>query len=260
MMGVKCFMKKIICYILIVCCIVSIITCHAENPTDSVAQAKKQLEELNIIDTNSFSHENWIYRCEALVPVMKIIGIPEHLAEIVSNRPHNPFYDLEDDPFLYFVLSDGSVINVVPTREQYEIKVDYYGYLLAGHEMFIVQGYKGNFRPYDAITAKEATAFMMRGIDGSFCSDIDVTYEEAKKCGLVQKKDRFYEDGDVAITENEFCVLLNRMLYQPCCKCFISKEMDSGERYETPWRDEERTKRYIDIVNGDFPESGEESL
>lgn len=253
-------MKKIICCILIVCCAVSILTCYAENPAESVAQAKKELEELSIIDTSSFSHENLVYRCEAIVPIMKMIGIPEHLAEIVSCRPHNPFYDLGDDPFLYSTLSDGSLIEIEPTRKQYGIEVDYYGYLLAGYDLFIAQGYKGNFRPYDAITAKEAAAFMMRGIDVSFYYDIDVTYENAKQCGLIQKNDRFFEDGDMAVTANEFCILLNRMLYQPCCKCFISKEMDSGERYETPWRDEERTKRYIDIVNGDFPESGEESM
>ena len=250
-------MKKIICCILIVCCAVSILTCYAENPAESVAQAKKELEELSIIDTSSFSHENLVYRCEAIVPIMKMMGITKRLADIASMGLHDPFYDLRDDEYLYFVLSNGSVIE--PTRKQYGIEVNYYGYLRAGHEMFIVHGYKGNFRPYDAITAKEAAAFMMRGIDVSFYYDIDVTYENAKQCGLVQKTDRFYEDGDIAVTKNEFCVLLNRMLYQPCCICFISKEIEPGKFYETQWRDENRTKRYIDIVNGDFPESEEVS-
>ncbi len=242
-------MKKVTIYILLFCCMLSFMPCHAEGPAESVEQAREQLQRLNIINEDSFSQEEIVYRCEAIVPIMKMIGLPEDVAKKGGPAFISP-------PFVDITMDEWN--NEDSPKNQYGITVDYYNYVIIGYLMWIVWGYRGNFSPYDAITAKEAATFMMRAIEdllvlGSL--DTEITYTNAKACGLIQPEDRFYEDGDLALTRDELCILLDRMLYQPCCICYRQTEIDPG-----PWYDEARTKRYIDILNGDFPESGDQSL
>ena len=254
-------MKKRVCYILLFCCMLSFMPCHAEGPAESVEQAREQLQQLNIINEDSFSQEEIVYRCEAIVPIMKVYGLPESYEDGDNlGTCLQPFSDVAKDRW-----NDEN-----SPKNQYGIKVHYFGYVMAGEVLSIVYGYRnGYFGSYDAITAKEAAAFMMRCIEGleiyvdgvyKINDNIDISYINAKNCGLVQETDRFYEDGDLALTRDELCILLDRMLYQPCCKCYIKKEVEPGIFEESPWVDKERTKRYIDILNGDFPESGDKSL
>lgn len=234
-------MKKVTIYILLFCCMLSFMPCHAEGPAESVEQAREQLQRLNIINEDSFSQEEIVYRCEAIVPIMKMIGLPEGYEDGNNfGTCLQPFSDVAKDRW-----NDEN-----SPKNQYGIKVHYFGYLILAQNTWVAFGYKNNFSPYDAITAKETVAFMMRAIEEYVSTDLDEHYEHAKTCGLIQPTDRFYEDGEVTITPNELCVLLNRMLYQPCNLYVNAPIFYWG-------RDSARTKRYIDIVNGDFPEDGD---
>ena len=70
--------------------------------------------------------------------------------------------------------------------------------------------------------------------------NIDEKYLYAKEIGLVKKTDEFYQNRKWSISVSEFCVLLNRMLYEKRGMYFENGQMLYNDI---------DTKRYIDCLH-----------
>ena len=71
--------------------------------------------------------------------------------------------------------------------------------------------------------------------------DLDGTFSRARETGIVKAYDAFYQKGNDALSVNEFCTLLYRMLCQERYRYF------EGGAYTT---DEPRSIRYMDYLDG----------
>lgn len=211
------------------CCLVigvgGTITSRADEP-DNI---RKYLEELNVIDKDSFRTDEGVYRIEAVPAIMKVFGVRDENA-VPPFFIAPPFAD---------VGSGGS--DEISNLEEC--------YVLCAVGINMIQGYGGDFYPFNKITADEAVAIMARFIEQKtvYHDDwykLEYTHQYAQEAGLLLKTDRFYENGDIEITKTEFETLLYRLANQSAFWYF-----DNGQYY-----DYERSRTYAELLQGDFPE------
>ncbi len=207
---------------------------------EDMEQITEELRYWGLIQSDSFCLDDGVLRCEAIIPILKVFGTTQEIAEQTANNIWfytPPFYDLKTE-------------NNLPLNAPDESK--YYPYLICGMEAKIIYGYQKSFYPYEKITADEAAAFMIRGIEHIDILELETIHERAKKIGLFLETDRFYNNGMITVTKKEFLQLLNRMVYQPAFWYLDSSYKDSHEEQRC---DLERSKRYADILNKDFPDN-----
>lgn len=224
--------------IVIICCLVigvgGTITSWADEP-DNI---RKYLEELNVINTNSFHDEESVCRIEALPVIMKVFNIHEEdviNAGIFFVAP--PFADVD-----YSMVGERDIANKVMSLSDKS-------YVNVAVGISMIRGYGGDFYPFNKITADETVAIMARfkehkAVYHDEWYKLESTHQYAQEVGLFLKTDRFYENGSVAVTVEEFETLLYRLINQPAFWYF-----NDGQYY-----DFERSKTYADILQGNYPE------
>ena len=221
-------LKKVIA---VMCCLVIGVGGAKTKWADEPENITKYLEELNVINNDSFRTDEGVYRIEAVPAIMKVFGVREEDAYPPSFIAP-PFSDL----------AYGGVNEISNIERRYVLRA-------AGIDM--IQGYAGKFYPFDKITADETVAIMARFIEQKTVyhdnwDELEFTHRYAQEVGLFLETDRFYENGDIAVTVEEFETLLYRLANQPVFWYF-----DDGQYY-----DPERSKTYADILMGDLPKSG----
>lgn len=220
-------LKKVV---VVICCLVIGVGCTITSWAGELNNIKKYLEELNVIDKDSFRTDEGVYRIEAVPAIMKVFGVRD---ENVSSHPYfvsPPFADL-----------GSRWVSEISNLEE--------GYVLNAVGIDMIQGYGGKFYPFNTITADEAVAIMVRFIEQKtiYHDDwhkLEYTHRYAQEAGLFLETDRFYENGNVAVTIEEFETLLYRLTNQPAFWYF-----NDGQYY-----DYERSRTYVELLQGDFPE------
>ncbi len=173
----------------------------------------------DILDENILNEES-ITRSNCISSIMKLIGVSEDDA-----------YIFENSYFEYPIFSDV---------RDHEVGNGYM--LVAGYANIAVGEEKGDefyFYPSRNVSIEECIAFIVRCLDKSVLN-IDETYLYAKEIGLVKKTDEFYQNRKWSISVSDFCVLLNRMLYEKRGMYFENGQMLYNDI---------DTKRYIDCLH-----------
>ena len=222
-------MRKIFCIIMVI----HIVIFAYETASADIEPYKNKLIEYGVIVQNTVD-ECTVSRGECIVSIMKLIGLNDIYAATYATNDFETLY-----------LSD-----VRPTGKSED------GYILFANHYGIVYGLYDEhnlvvFNKNNNVTLKECIAFMMRCLDETIY-DIDEAYVYAKNIGFISETDLIGKDENSSITMDDFCILLNRMLYRDVgkyCKeiklSCIDGLCSNGTRYEV-YYDNEHTMKYID--------------
>lgn len=166
--------------------------------------------EINaILKNNNIIEETFITRRDCLVSIMKIIGVTNDLEIDIHTEKY--FSDCSDTDIIYF--SNAIYKNIaVGTRKLSE--------------------YEYEFKPDRCATYNDVLAFIVRCLT----SETENIVEEAIKLGIIKETDSFYNDLDGYITNNEFYMLLERMLMKKCY-IYVGKDVVNPQ-----------SKTYLDIL------------
>lgn len=225
-------MKRFIAIVLLVAVLCGTLAVQAYN--DSTASAKEVLAELNIIDENYFSNSNVITREECLIAVMRVIGLTDEDVEKLNGADLISFADT--GAFTYFGCADLSGIAYGE-----ECIVDYpterTRHTLKNTDFF--------FFPNRVVTVEETLAFMVRCLGANNDEDIQNIVEKAKEYALINSEDIFIKDVGSAISQDDFYILLDRLLHQRRYKYY--ERLDDGFRMDGNI-DEERSMTYLEFL------------
>lgn len=224
-------MKKLVIVVVAIMYFIGRINVYADN--SYVLEIKSTLTQLNILDESGFSNPNRITRKECLVTIMRVIGVTDEEIENLNGADLIAFVDTES--FSYFGCAYLSGITFGE-----ECVVDYpterTSHTLKNTDFF--------FFPERAVTTKECLAFMIRCLQSDKI-DFDLTLEKAKESGLINDKDDFIQNPNSIINQDDFFVLLGRMLQQKRYKYYNrgnnSFSMDGNI-------DEERSMTYLEFL------------
>lgn len=163
-------------------------------------EIKDMLVKLNILDENGFSDLDTITRGECLIAIMRVIGATDEEIGKLSGADFEPFADTA--PYSYFGCAAAGKIAY---GEEWVVEYPTHrtAHALKNTDFF--------FFPDRTVTAKECLAFMIRCLL-SDQTDYDLTIENAKEIGLINVKDRFIQAPDSPIGQDDFFVLLERLL------------------------------------------------
>jgi len=194
----------------------------SENAQASVTgeQAFETLKSYGIAD-DSLHNNVMVNRADCVIAIMKIIGMSAEREAHVGRSYYQPVFDDEG----------------------------YDGYVYEAAGVIAIGDGNRNFFPDRDVTVKEVAAFMVRCLvrlgdsgDERMSVGLDDTFAKAKDLGIIQEADTFYNDSDATLTPNEFCVLLNRMLYQ---KRYMYYDYDNKFNIQF---DTSGSGRYIDYL------------
>ena len=207
------------------------INVYADN--SCVLESRTTLIQLNILDESGFSNPDAITREECLVAIMRVIGVTDEEIEKLNGADLISFADT--DAFSYFGCADLAGIAYGE-----ECVVDYpterTSHTLKNTDFF--------FFPKRAITTKECLAFMIRCLQ-SDKTDFDLTLEKAKDNGLINDKDDFIQNPNSIISQDDFFVLLGRMLQQKRYKYYARE----NNRFNMNGNiDEEKSMTYLEFL------------
>lgn len=170
---------------------------------------RDMLVELNIIDESYFSDSNTVTRGECIVAIMRVIGVTDKEIEKLNGGDLISFADT--DAFSYFgcawlgkiAYGEECIVDYPTERTRHTLKnADFF------------------FFPDRVVTVKETLAFMVRCLEDTNKRDINDTFERAKDYGILSNDDLFINNADSVISQNDFCILLERFLQQKRYKYF----------------------------------------
>lgn len=193
------------------------------------------LVELNIIDESYFSNLDTVTRGECIVAIMRAIGATDSEIEKIGGDDLIAFADTA--VYSYFgcaylaeiAYGEECVVDYPTSRTAHTLK---------NTDIF--------FFPNREATVKEALAFMVRCLEKSDKDkyDIDNILEKAYYYGILNNDDPVIGNGDFLITQNHFCVLLERFLQQERYKYFENNIFRMEGNI-----DEERSMTYLEMLS-----------
>lgn len=203
--------------------------------SSDISNLKNTLLQLNIIDESYFSNANVVSREECIVAIMRVIGATDEEIEKLNGGDLICFADTA--PFSYFgcawlgkiAYGEECVIDYPTHRTSHTLK---------NTDLF--------FFPERAVTVKETIAFMVRCLEENNRSDINDTFEGAKDYGILNTKDSFINNADLPINQNDFYILLGRLLQQKRYK-YYGRENNIFSMAGNI--DEYRSMSYFDMLN-----------
>lgn len=224
-------MKKLVIVVVVIMHLLGMINVYADN--SCVLEIRTTLVQLNILDESGFSNSDAITREECLVAIMRVIGVTDEKIEKLNGADLVSFADTES--FSYF---GCACLSGIAYGE--ECVVDYpterTSHTLKNTDFF--------FFPERAITTKECLAFMIRCLQ-SDKTDFDLTLEKAKDLGLINDKDDFIQNPNSIISQDDFFVLLGRMLQQKRYKYYARE----NNRFNMNGNiDEEKSMTYLEFL------------
>ena len=223
-------MKKLVTMLVLILYFIQVINVYASNSTDS--ELYYLLNNLNIVDEDFFVSKT-ITREEALISIMRVIGATDEKIEESSGADLIAFADTET--YSYFgcawlcgiAYGEECVVDYPTDRTSHTLKnTDFF------------------FFPERAVTIKECLAFMIRCLQ-SDKTDFDLTLEKAKDIGLINDKDNFIRDPNSIIGQDDFFVLLGRMLQQKRYKYFAE---ENNRIYMCGNIDTEKSMTYLEFL------------
>ena len=201
----------------------------------AVYEKRNTLFQLSILDGNAFSNPDTITRAECLTAIMRVIGASDEEMEKLDGHDLISFADT--DSFSYFGCAwVGGIAYGV------ECVVDYptqrTAYTLKNTDFF--------FFPQRTVTTKECLAFMIRCLQSNKV-DYDLTLESAKGYGLINDQDEFIQNPNSSINQDDFSVLLERLLQQKRYKYY---GRENGIFKMGGNIDEEHSISYLEMLQG----------
>lgn len=194
-------MKRLIILIVAIMCFSANVNAYAEN--SETPKPMDMLADLNIIDKDGFSDPEAVSRKECLISVMRAIGATDEGIDSLGKT-----YDL-------FTFAD--------TKTRSYFGCAYVSHIAYGEECAVsyptyrTQHTQKNteifFFPDRAVTLKEALAFMVRCLEPGRI-ELESAFEKAKDYGLIKADEELIQNADSQISQNEYCILLERFLHQ----------------------------------------------
>lgn len=172
--------------------------------------------------TSDIAENEEVFRGDCVASIMKLIGVDRKSAEMNRDADYDQpvFNDLCDDD-----------LNT--------------GYIIESKFAGIAVGTGvGNFEPNRIVTVKECLTFMSRCFQSEKMGT-DVALEKAKENGLVYAEDNFIQDIDANLKQEDFCLLLTRMLQQKRYK-YYAREDNHFSMYRCV--DSERSMTYLEML------------
>ncbi len=195
-------MKKMIFFIILIGSVIFLnLTCLATNLDDIEINA--------ILKNNNIIEETFITRRDCLVAIMKIVGVTNDMEIGVHTEKY--FSDCSDTDIIYFSNAIYKDI-AVGTRKLSE--------------------YEYEFKPDRCATYNDVLMFIVRCLT----SETKNVAEVAVELGVLKRTDSFYSDLEGYITNDEFCILLGRMLAKKCY-IYVGKDVANPQ-----------SKTYLDIL------------
>lgn len=203
-------MKRLIILIALIMCFSANVNAYAEN--SETPKPMDMLADLNIIDKDGFSDPEAVSRKECLISVMRAIGATDEGIDSLGKT-----YDL-------FTFAD--------TKTRSYFGCAYVSHIAYGEECAVsyltyrTQHTRKNteifFFPDRAVTLKEALAFMVRCLEPGRI-ELESAFEKAKDYGLIKADEELIQNADSQISQNEYCILLERFLHQKRYMYYNSK-------------------------------------
>ena len=160
------------------------------------------LSELGIIDKSFFKSDNIVTREEAIIAIMRTIGITDEDVRLLNGADLITFVDTKSYSYI-------GCANLSKIAYGEECIIDYPTYRTI-HTRKNIDFF---FFPERPITLKESLAFMVRCLEcDTIYKDINFAWSKAKEYGLIKDEDEL--NDDCIISQNAFCMLLKRMLCQ----------------------------------------------
>jgi len=247
--------KRLIIAMFLMICFLGIIKVHADDYT--VSETKDTLIQLNILNEKGFLNPDAITRGECLIAIMRVIGVTDEEVALLNGSDVISFVDT--NTFSYFGCADWSRIAY---GEEFEVDNSSFhrggGGPPPGKNRIVYY-----FFPNREVTLNECLAFMVRCLEQSVVNaetpddankNLDVTFEKAKEYGLINDEDEFVLNSDSTVNQDDFCVLLGRLLEQKRYKYYERKTyiFNGKERSEFRWDgyvDENRSMTYHEMLN-----------
>ncbi|WP_249313889.1 hypothetical protein [Congzhengia minquanensis] len=223
-------MERIISIALLVICLLGMNTVYADS---DISVERDMLTELNIIDESYLSNSNTVTRAECIVAITRVIGVTNEDIEKLNGADFVAFEDT--DSYSYFGCA-------------YRAKIAYGEECIVDYPTYRTSHTGKNtdffFFPNRAATVKETLAFMVRCLQ-SDKTDFDLILEKAKDNGLINDKDDFIQNLNDFISQDNFFVLLERLLQQKRYK-YYDRE---NNRFKMEGNiDEERCMTYLEFL------------
>lgn len=201
-------MRKIITAILLLSLTVSAV--YAVGLNDSRKQ--ECIDAVTLLKNHDIIEEKFITRRDCLVYIMKIVGVTDDLE--ITTLPAKYFIDCNDSDVIYFsnAISEG-IAEGAEKSDEYE--------------------YAWKFKPDRCATYIEALTFITRCLKDN---PINIK-EEAVETGILKETDSFYDNLNEYITDDDFYILLGRMLEKKCY-VYVGRDIDNP-----------KDKTYAQILN-----------
>lgn len=197
-------MKKLL-LLLLICVFLPCNTCIAE------VENKEVIEPMTVLKNSDIIEEKFITRRDCLVAVMKIIGVTDDLeCGICTYKYFSDCYSLDFMYFEYSIMA-GIAMGTEPVNDN-------------------TPAYK--FKPNMCATYNDALAFIVR----CFVPRSENIKEDAVEYGILKTTDSFYDNLDRYITDDEFYILLGRMLEKQC-HTYVGRDIDNPQ-----------SKTYLEIL------------
>jgi len=214
---------------------------------------RETLEQLNIIDANSFEDSETITRFECIVAIMKAIGATEKTIEYrliiefgadwwMPFLPPGAYeWDSDDEEKLYYYEKYYNA-EMRYTMNYFELALMtgiVHGKIIDGEKCF-----DGD----NIVTTKEALAFITRCLKPTDInnSNLDETFKRSVDLGIIKESDAFYKNSDNPIKPDELIVLLQRFLPQKRW-IYLPEEIEDFDFY---FKDKEESMTYLEYLQG----------
>lgn len=224
-------MKKLVIVVVAIIYLLGMINVYADN--SCVLEIRTMLNQLNILDESGFSNPDAITREECLVMIMRVIGVTDGEINSLGGTSLYAFVDTNSRSYFgcawlsKIAYGEECVVDYPTERTSHTLKnTDFF------------------FFPKRAVTTKECLAFMIRCLQ-SDKTDFDLTLEKAKDNGLINDKDDFIQNPNSVISQDDFFVLLERLLQQKRFK-YYGRE---NNRFKMEGNiDEEQHMTYLEFL------------
>ena len=183
-------------------------------------------EDMGLFDTHLFDNDAIVTRNDCLSMVMMSIGLSSN-ARIDTYSTQELFLDTGNSVTESEMWYENYVDNCKFTEFGYVHLAREFTNVVAGRESIKLNGQNMIYFDYTgATTVKEALAFMVRCLGEYNSRNLEETFQIAAEIGLISDKDSFYQKPDVAISPNDFFVILQRFLQQKQYLYFDRKSND----------------------------------
>lgn len=224
-------MKRLIILIVAIMCFLGTVNVYAES--SDLSKPMDMLTALNIIDKEWFSDPEAVSRKECLISVMRTIGATDEGIDSLGTT-YDLFTFMDTETRSYF---GCAYVSHIAYGEECAVSYPTYRtqHTQKNTEIF--------FFPDRAVTLKEALAFMVRCLEPGKI-ELESAFEKAKNYGLIKADEEFIQKADSQLSQNEYCILLERFLHQ---KRYMYYNSEMKMRANA---DEAHSMTYLDFLTG----------